>query len=350
MTKYPQISVSQVVILLIVSRLSSLFAYKPLTYSLSLFDTVLGIAIASIINVLIFLPFILIKKDVKTFDNSKIFNKILFAIIFSVSVFICVENLTQFDFFMSSTIYLGVKPIVFILPMLAIAVYICSKGIETIARISGIIFIGLLVSVVSISFSLLNSVDFSLTDMSFLNQKNELVNYVINNVSHTTEILPLIIIIKNTKGNLKRGVAWFGLITGIIFEIILFFTSSVLGEYRKEIIFPFYTLSAMAKNSVTDRFSAMFIILLIFVSAIRLCLYLYTAGVCLNSIFNKISSVTCFIMSSIIIFIATMITTTNVLYLDGMHRILSSGMVLIIALTISIIIKIISKKNERENI
>ena len=54
LTKYPRITTSQAVIMLIVSKMFTLFAYNPMTYSLGAVDTAIGIIISSVINIIIF--------------------------------------------------------------------------------------------------------------------------------------------------------------------------------------------------------------------------------------------------------------------------------------------------------
>ncbi len=349
LTKYPRITTSQAVIMLIVSKMFTLFAYNPMTYSLGAVDTAIGIIISSVINIIIFFPFILInqEKEFSLYENTNVFAKVLMLVLFCFSVFICVECITQFDFFMSSTIYLGVSPIVFIVPTLLISLFICTKGIETIARVSGIIFVGILICVVIVSISLINVLDFSVMDLTILTRKGDLFKYILNNVFNSLELIPIILIVENIKGKIKKGIVWYGVVTGIFFEVVLFFVSAVLGEYRKEISFPFYTLSAIAKNSVTDRFSSLFLVLLIFVSAIRLCLYLYSAGMCLKAAFSKIKNVYCFFISSLIILIFSFVTTSNILYLEDMFKFIGSGIILISIIIVSVILKIISSKGEK---
>lgn len=349
MTNYPQITTSQAVIMLIASKMFTLFAYNPMTYSLGVFDTAIGIAISSIINIVIFIPFILIRQKNKfsIFQSKMLLSKILLLILFCFSVFTCVECISQFNFFMSSTIYLGESPAVFVLPILAIALFVCTRGIETIARISGLIFIGITLSIFTVFISIIGAMNFSIMNFTFLTEKEALLKFIFNNIFNSLELIPVIIIYENVKSGLKKGIIWYGTITGLFFETVLFVVSAVLGEYKKEISFPFYTISAIAKNSITDRFSFLFLVLFIFVSSIRLCLYLYSAGMCLKVAFKNIKDGYCFFIASLIILVFTFVTTSNILYLDDMFKFVGSGIVLIFSIIISILLKIFSSKGEK---
>lgn len=349
MTNCPKITTSQAVIMLIASKMFTLFAYNPMTYSLGAVDTAVGIAISSVINVVIFIPFILTRQKNKfsIFESKNLLSKILLLILFCFSAFACVECISQFNFFMSSTIYLGESPAVFVLPILVIALFVCTRGIETIARVSGLIFIGITLSIFIVFISLINVMDFSTMDLTFLTRSEELLKYIFNNVFNSVELIPFILIYENVKGGLKKGIFWYGAITGIFFETVLFIVSAVLGEYKKEISFPFYTLSAIAKNSITDRFSSLFLVLFIFVSSIRLCLYLYSAGMCLKAAFRNIKCVYCFFIASLIVLVFALVATNNILYLENMFKFVASGLILIFSIIVSILLKIFSSKGEK---
>lgn len=353
----PKISVSQFFIILIISRMFSMFTYKPYSYSVSGLEAAISITASVLINFLIFVPIFLIVKDNKEnnvldlgYKASGIFGNVYSFLFIIVSLFLCVECLSQFELFMTSTIYTTTSSVFLVLPVIIVGFFICIKGIETIARISGFVIIALVFSIILIFISVYQKVDLIWIGNVNINNTEGMIEYIIDNVSHTTEIIPFMFLLNYTNKSSKKGVKWFAVCIGLFFEVISFLSITVLGNYREVILFPFYTVSAIAKNSVTDRYKAAFITLWVFMAVIKFCIYLFVASKCLKNLLSKRKNSFCILICCLIIFFASLVTTQNIYYVDIMYRIIMMGIpIIVLAIVMPITLLIINKIKMRKN-
>ena len=354
MISKPKISSSQLCIIFVVSRLFSIFTYKPQSYDIGAVTTAICIAISMLISFLIFIPSLLLigkKSDSNVSDVGYCclgnYARIFSFFVAVVCIFLCVECLTQFTFFMSSTLYLSSTPIFFLLPMIIVAALICRKGIETVARLSGMVFVGMVFSIIFIAILSFGQAETYNIEPVKYDNLSQAVMFTVDNVAHTTEIIPFLILCENVKGSLKKCTVVFVILSGFFLEIISFATVLTLGEYRKAILFPFYTLSAMSKNSLTDRMSMAFIVLWVFMAIIKLCVYFLAASKSLSQLMSSNKKNIPTVLTAIFIFVFGIFTCQNIVSIEIMYKIIFSCMPVIILAVLFPIVFLIKQKIKR---
>ncbi len=351
MIKKAKISASQLCIMLVVSRLYSIFTYKPQSYDLGVVSSAICILISAVITFLIFAPALLViqkRSDTSVSDLAYMrygkLARVYSATLFAVCIFLAVETLTQFEFFMSSTLYLTSMPIFFLLPILAAAVFICHKGVETIARLSGFVFLGLIASLVLISLLALGNFESVWLGNMANDSIKEMGRLIADNVFHGSEAVIFLVLCENVKTNAKKSAFWFVIVSTILLELVSAVTILSLGDYRKTILFPFYTVSAMSENSLTDRFGLVFITLWIFMAAIRLSLYLFVAAKSLEQLFTINKKGVSVIVSAVIILAVSLFTTDRIVSVEIMYRIILTGIPLILVAVLFPILVLLKQK------
>lgn len=351
----PQISSFQLCIIFVVSRLFSIFTYRPQNYSVGAVTASICIIIAMLISFLIFLPTLTLigkKADSNVSDIGFIhfgnYAKIFSFCMALVCIFLCVECLTQFTFFMSSTLYLSSTPIFFLLPMIIVTALICRKGIEAVARLSGMVFVGMAFSIVFIAIlSLSQAENYNIEPIKYDNI-SQAVMFTVDKITHTTEIIPFLILCENAKGSLKKSAIVFLSLSGIFLEIISFATISVLGEYRKTILFPFYTLSAMSQNSLTDRMSLAYIVIWVFMSVIKLSVYFLAATKSVKQLMQPNKKFLPTALCACLIFFFGIFTCQNIVSIEIMYWIILTGIPIIVLAVLFPFSLFIKQKLNRE--
>lgn len=354
MLSKPKISAMQLGVMLTVSRLFSMFTYKSRAYEIGAVTAGICIAVSMLISFLLFVPlFILIgkKSDVNSSDlgyiNTSGFAKLFSFSMFVICIFLSVECLTHFTFFMSSTLYLSSTPVFFLLPILVVVVFICRKGIEAVARLSGMVFVAMAFSIILIAILSLDIAEsFNIEPIKYDNFSHAVL-FTLDKVAHTTEIIPFLILCENVKGSIKKSAIVFVVLTGIFLEIISFITITALGEYRKAILFPFYTLSAMSKNSLTDRMSLVFLVLWVFMVVIRLSIYFTVAVENVNHLMHPSKKIISNILCATLVFVFALFTCENIVSIDKMYKLILTGIPIILLAVFFPVVFIAAKKLRR---
>ncbi len=355
MIRLPKISSGQLIILLIISRMFSMFTYKPTAYNISATSAAAAVLVSVFINFMIFLPTLAILKKYKGRNISDCaylslgsVGKIYTFFVLAVCLFLSVECLTQFEVFMTSTIYLTASPVFFVIPMIIAAIYICRLGIESMARMANFIFYGLIVTIIIIIVATAPEINTVWAEGANTSDIGGFLELVRENVFGATEIIPFMILASNTRHSHKKTIVWFCIITGVLFEIISFLTFTVLGNYRETVMYPFYTVAAMAEKALTERFNSAYVVLWVFMAVIKLCVYLLVAAKALRSFFVfKNDTLPLFITSGVVL-AATLITSRKLSIVNGMYYFLMSGIpIILLAIVFPSAILLANKIKER---
>ncbi len=357
MIRIPTISSSQLFIMLVTSRMFSMFTYRPQKLNLGFTAATLAIIVSVIINILIFVPTLWLLKKYQgrnVADCAALQHKggarIYSVLMLAVCLFLSIECVTQFEIFMASTIYITASPIFFVIPIVIVCVFLCRLGIESVARMSSYVFGGLILCLVGISVSALNKTNTVWIEPLGYDSTKEFFKYVADNVFHTTEIIPFMFLASYAKGNFKRGTVWFAIGIGVMFEVISFFVTTALGNYREAVLFPFYTVSAMAESTLSERFNAAFISFWVFMGAVKLCVYLFVAGKCIRELRRFKNDTVPLIISGVIVAIAALLTTQQIYYVNTMYSIIVSGVpIIVLAIAYPLILIAGQKIRERRS-
>lgn len=352
MIKLPQISAPQLFVMLIISRMFSIFTYKPLRFNIGFGTATAAIIVSAIINILIFVPALML---VNRFSGRNIVDsaglvhcngaKIYSFLILIMCIFLCTETLAQFEIFMASTIYITWAPIFFIVPTVLVCAYLCRLGVESLARLSGYVFGGLIFSVVAIAVAALGKVNTVWIEPAAFDDFKGFWDYVADNVFHTTEIIPFLFLVSYTKGNLKKWTVFFSVAIASLFEIVSFLVISTLGNYRETVLFPFYTVSAMGQTTLSERFNAAFITLWVFMAVIKLCVYLFVSAKALRQIRNFKNDTIPLLIISLVVIATSILVTEQISYVNVMYSIIVTGIPVILLGVIYPLILVFSRRS-----
>ena len=355
MIKLPKISSGQLIILLIISRMFSMFTYKPTSYNISATSAAVAVLVSVFINFMIFLPSLAVLKKYKGRNLSDCAylslgsaGKIYTFFVLAACLFLSAECLTHFEVFMTSTIYLTASPVFFVIPMVIAAIYICRLGIESMARMANFIFYGLIATIVIIIIATAPEINTVWAEGAGANDIGGFFELVRENVFGATEVIPFMILASNARHSHKKTIVWFCIITGALFEIISFLTFTVLGNYRDTVMYPFYTVAAMAEKALAERFNSAYVMLWVFMAAIKLCVYLLVAAKSVRSLFTFKNDTLPLLITGSAVLVITLITSRNLALVNGMYYFLMTGIpIILLAIVFPSAILVANKIKER---
>lgn len=346
-----KVTATQVAILLFLSRSFNVLNYIPaFSNTVQGIPIFIGAFIALIIQFIIMIPaFILYKR----FDGSNVIdvalnkNKYLGSIIsiiyFIIIIFNVIGSISGFTYFMTDAIYPN-SSIIFIVISISTVCFIAAKyKLEGLARTSTIIFVYFIVGIIIICIT-------SIKSFQFLNIRpliDESITPIINAtkevISTTSESFIFILLIPLIKGNPKKSIKSFFLMTFVFIEIINVFLAGVLGEFGRNQTFPFFSLATIAQTSLFQRFDSIHMTLWVIVSFIKITLFILVGFYCLKSIIpKKIHGISYFITFLICVIGSSLLSSNNLIF----YSINMSSTVIIITLTtiIPLVLLLITKK------
>lgn len=292
------ITAGQLFVLLFISRAIVTVTYSPeLSAGDDMWNHLMSALISFPLTLLMLAPVLLLRKQNAAMsvleyseDIFKRFSVIIILFYAAYFILVCGYGISLYNKF----ILLGVNgeiPIFAVSAAVIIAsCYGAFKGIEAMARASGMILVGLLATVLILIFALTPSVEPE-NYRSILSISGESVyNGTVLMISRMSCIPALAVLYPIVKGNVTRGgVLWSSFIFITIMIFIILITGS-LGDYLKYSLFPVYQAAKAVNIGFLQRLDALFIGLWTAGLFCRLSLFLYLFSLCIGKIFGKRSS------------------------------------------------------------
>ena len=339
MTNNKVITVPQLFCLLFISRMIVDITYNPLMASSnSMWDHVVSASISFVLTFLLFLPvYFLYKRNpqLNILDYAYIrIGKAGFVVaVLYLLYFIVISSytLSLFDLFVSNVMDPHLSLFVLSLAVLLTACYGAFKGIEALARTSGIILIGVIASIVFLVCALFPQTDVSNYTPLFYDGPQATINGVLLMISRTSSIAMLAILLPFARGNVKKGfVVWN---TSVFLVVIMLITLIVgaLGDYLETQIFPVYTAASVAEIGMLKRLDALYLGVWTMGIFLKLALCLFLISLCAQRMFGKKAAKISILICAAVVLIFSLIAaeSRDVAYLLYDMRFLLFGTLLV---------------------
>lgn len=222
-----------------------------------------------------------------SFKLNKAWGKITSILYWLYMMFVAVNTIANFEFFLSTAIYPQSNSTSFILIMMAVILYACLLGIEPIARLAGFVIIIVVISLLFILIPLFGEAKlYHLHFSSPVNIKIIASTIYMTTISNNDFVL-LLLLNDITDNKLKKPLKkYIGLIV-IFYELIAFVTAVTFGSYGKTILFPLYSLSAISEISILERMDSIHMMIWVFVAFLKACVFLFVSAQILST-FTKL--------------------------------------------------------------
>lgn len=352
-----QISASQAVMLLVLSRMFRAVTYTPMFENISQASAILYADIISFfVTFIIILPlFILLRKGssdilLESMNVNQTFGRIVMGYYFLLIMLVLINTTSFFEAFISNAIFPNISSVTVIVSFLLVCLYGAKMGFEAISRASTILFV---VFVVSLCFI----VGFSFDKMQLINLKplingseQGMIRLIMNNVSHNMEFVLLAVFLPKVKGSFAKVTLWYMAISLIFVAIIGGITILILGDFTLNQVYPFFSIASIMQGNTIQRTDAIHMALWVLISYVRVTLCLILA----NEIITKMTSKK--IKTNVLLIIATItgivsyIITLDYDRIKWIPKIVNTLIPIFIAMFVIPIILLIcrrKKKNEK---
>lgn len=316
MTNRGIITAGQLFVLLFISRAIVTITYSPeLSSGDDMWNHLLSAIISFPMTLIMLIPTLFLRKFNRNmsvleygeniFKRLSIIISLFYAIYF---IMVCGYGVAIYNKFLSLGVN-GEAPIFAVAAAVLIAsCYGAFKGIEAIARASGLILIGLIATILLLFFALTPSIDTENYRTILSISYDSVYNGTVLMLSRMSCIPAIAVLYPIVKGNVKKGsILWCSSIFILIMVSIILVTGS-LGDYLKNSIFPVYQAAKTVNIGFLQRLDALFIGLWTAGLFCRLSLFLYLFALCVGKAFGKKTSRIAILVGGAAIFIFGMVT------------------------------------------
>lgn len=289
------ISVPQLITLLIINRIVISMTFGSSSIGgYNIWDCIISSVVVFFASFILVLPILYLCNNESRLDivdlNEQILGKFgkVFSIIYSFYfILVCAHALSTFKIFITSVIDPPISFLVLATSIIVFACYASSKGIESIARTSSIILFFISFLLVFIGFSLFKLSDFTNFRPFFYDGYNSFKNGSIFMISRMSCIPAMGMLISMSKGNIKKGILVWNIITCLLMVSSIFFVTGVLGDLSLVKLFPIYTSTSVAKISKFENLDFLYIGLWTAAVFLKISMFLNLSSECLRKSFRK---------------------------------------------------------------
>lgn len=350
------ISGTQLVLLLCISRIFVLFTYVPKgNASVNGSAALLVNLLTGIASLLLICPFLYLCKisgpDIITsaLRVNCIFGKLAAALFCLYSLFIAAYTISHFEFFMTSTVYPKARPWLFVIFLTITAAYAAALGLEAFSRMSMFVFSLTAAVTISIFLSLLPEMNLFYVSNPLLTGAQPVLAGTVRAAASNAEIILFMLLLPRTGGKKAgtRFITWV-VITAVFYELLTFTVLTALGDYSKTRMFPIHTAATIVQLPIIGRLDILHIGVWIFTAFLRAALYLYCAYTCLRRIFPKLSIKTGTIICALAAGATALLTSSNMRFWQTAGQLTNIGIifgVMVIVLPILTILFLKLKKD-----
>lgn len=295
MKKRLVISAAQMFSMLFISRLVVETTYSAvMSEGSSLWDHILSSFMSFILVFILLIPLYYLfgmdeSKDI--LDNSyELIGKSAHIISFIYVVyfmFTCVHTLALFKIFLSNVINPPISTEILLTLMVLSACYGAYKGVEGIARTSGVVLFFIIGAIIFMGISLYSEIDIINFD-PFLYEGNEsMFGGVMFMISRSSCIPALTLLLPMAKGDVRKGaVVWNAGVYSLIGAVIFLMTGA-MGDFLQTQLFPVYAAASIAKIGTLEHLDALYLGIWTMGIFIKLALFLMLSGECAKKIVGE---------------------------------------------------------------
>ncbi|RGX56688.1 MULTISPECIES: GerAB/ArcD/ProY family transporter [Anaerotruncus] len=330
--KIRDISGAQLVMLLFVSRLFTLFTFIPKSgQAVSGSTALLTILLAAAATLLLILPYLwLCRKGgqdilAAAFSASRFYGVLVSACYGTFCILMAGYTASHFEFFMTSTVYQNAPPWIFLLCLIPAAAYAARLGLEAFSRFGVFVFILMLAVIALICGALIPEMDLVNVVSPFLEGEEAVFSGTMQAVTANAEAVVFILLCSRAGKGSGKTFIWYVVLAAIFYEILSFSVLAALGDYAKTRLFPLYTAATVAQISVFGRLDILHIAMWVCVAFLRAAAYLYCALVCLRRIFHKLPYAAAAAIVAVGAGGLAFFTSTDMRYLNEAGRLLMNG-------------------------
>ena len=283
MTKKPLISVSQLFCMLFISRMVVNLTYNPLlSGGDSMWDHIVSAGISFVLIFVLFIPIYWLysrRPGLNLIDDAYFllgrFGAVVGVVYGLYYLLVCCYTLSLYDLFVSNVMNPRTSLLLLSIAVALSACYGAFKGIEALARTSGIIFFLILASMVFLICALVSEVNPINFTPVFYDGPEQSVKGVLLMLGRSSCLPALAVLMPLAKGNLKKGFITWNTCVYASIALVITVVVGALGDYLKTQMVPIYAAANVAQLGVFQRMDALYIGIWTMGLFVKISLFLY---------------------------------------------------------------------------
>ncbi len=354
MTK-SKISAVQVVILLFLSRTFNVLNYVPAFHpkiqgTSMLYGTIIAFFISAII---VTPPLILYKRfngenivDL-AYKKSKLFGIILSFCLFVIPLMTLIGTVVGFQYFIVDAVYADASIELMVITICVACFLGALHKLEGISRASTIIFAFFMIGTLFIFFVSIPSVEMINIRPTLEEPIVSSFSYAFNLISMNPELYVFILLLPRINGNVNKSAFWFLVLTFLFVGITNFLIMGVFGDFFATQTFPYYALASVIEFSILQRLDSIHMTIWVFVSFIRITLFIIVTNTYLQNIIPKSAKK----LGIVVTFLITVICSIVISHRTSALKTINSSVPIIVITLVFVIPTILlltTKKKEKK--
>lgn len=293
-----KITVPQFFILLFLCRSFTFFTFTPGSgHTLTDTSSLLGLLLACLGSVVLLLPvWMILRRHPGMGLIEYAFHRspgagTAAATFFSLyALFEAVGSVVHFTIFLTTAIYPQESAWGFVLLFTLAALYFVWMGLEATARLSGLILVALIFSVILISGAFVPEWEALRLCSPFIGGTAPILRSAAVTLSETAELVPMLLLIpylKDSGKKMTRGFLWWILAVFLALGGISLLLIASIGEYADTQSYPLYAAAKMTRLFYFQRLDALHLFIWTLLGLIKTALFLYVSRQSLFCLLGK---------------------------------------------------------------
>ncbi len=286
----PQISVWQMIILLFLSRTFNTVTFVPgFSGYTNTPAEYWGILLSGLLAVLLVIPVFLLCRKMPQMNVVAAAYYVSRPIGISVSLLytgmmllVTVNTIAHFVFFLTNTIYTQTSVWWLVVPTLLVALYAAFHGIQAIARSGSIVFVVFLLLFGLIVLSVGGDIELVNFRVTLHGEWRQVLFASWREAASNLELAAFALLLPYVKNRRKTGAGVYIVSSTAFVVVVMFLITTVLGDYARSCVFPFYTVASLGEVSVLQRLDSVHIALWTLIGVLKIALFLFLAADCLK--------------------------------------------------------------------
>ncbi|MGN0537034.1 MAG: GerAB/ArcD/ProY family transporter [Acutalibacteraceae bacterium] len=286
MSRIGRITSGQLFVMFFVSRIIVTMTYSPaLSNGDTLWDHLISVFISFILTFILLIPILCLKSKYRSLSVLDL-SVMRFGVVGSILnifyglyfAFVAVYTLTSYGIFLDNVIDEPIPSALILTAVVITACYGAYKGVEALARFSGIVLVGLLLTLAFMMFALVPSVKpENYSSVSYVNG-TQIYNGIMLMMSRMSCVPALGVLYPIAKGNIFRSAAkWNIALFLTMFSLIVMLTGA-MGDYLSVQLFPIYEAATAGEFGIFRRLDAFYIGMWTAGLFVKVALFLYLSA------------------------------------------------------------------------
>ncbi len=295
-TKFNTITAGQLFCMLFITRMVVNITYSPfMAASDAMLDQTVSCCLSIVLIVLIAVPIYCLHRrwpndnlvDQAGIMTGRFLGALITAFYGLYFLYVCSYNLSFYSAFITNVMAPKFSSSLLTLAVLITACYGAFRGVEALARASGIIIVIVVACLLFFITALLFKID-PLNYAPLLYDGTEEIWTGIQQMIGTSSCVVFIgMLLPLTKGNIRKGFFAWVFSTHITLIILILVIVGVLGDFVKTQIFPIYAAASVAEMGIIKRVDALFFAVWTTCLFVKISLGLHLFSLCVKKILGE---------------------------------------------------------------